>query len=120
MAKHVAGAAAVDVAADRMTTKEARVVFTPSGKRGSFPLGMPVLDAARSLGVDVDSVCGGRGLCGRCQVSPSVGEFAKWAINSTEDAVAALLKMDDTRLSDEELDRLQQLIDDRRSKGDTA
>ena len=27
-----------------------------------------VLDAARALGVDIDSVCGGRGICGRCQV----------------------------------------------------
>lgn len=82
MAKGVAGVAAGDVAADKMTTKEARVVFTPSGKRGSFVLGTPVLDAARSLGVDVDSVCGGRGLCGRCQVTCAEGEFSKHAIHS--------------------------------------
>lgn len=47
-----------------------KVVFTPSGRRGSIPTGTTVLDAARSLGVDLDSVCGGRGICGRCQVSP--------------------------------------------------
>jgi len=82
MAKGVAGVAAADVAADKMTTKKARVVFTPSGKRGSFVLGTPVLDAARSLGVDVDSVCGGRGLCGRCQVTCAEGEFSKHAIHS--------------------------------------
>ncbi len=45
-----------------------QVVFSPSGRRGSFPEGTSVLDAARSLGVDLDSVCGGRGICGRCQV----------------------------------------------------
>jgi uncharacterized 2Fe-2S/4Fe-4S cluster protein (DUF4445 family) len=45
-----------------------QVVFSPSGRRGSFPDGTTVLDAARSLGVDLDSVCGGRGICGRCQV----------------------------------------------------
>ncbi|HEX2153768.1 MAG TPA: ASKHA domain-containing protein [Acidimicrobiia bacterium] len=28
-----------------------------------------MLDAARLLGVDLDSVCGGRGICGRCQVT---------------------------------------------------
>ena len=44
------------------------MIFTPSGRRGSFPDGTTVLDAARALGVDLDSVCGGRGLCGRCQV----------------------------------------------------
>ena len=58
------------------------VVFTPSGRRGRFARGTSVLDAARSLGVDLDSVCGGRGLCGRCQVLPSVGEFAKHGIRS--------------------------------------
>lgn len=45
-----------------------QVIFTPSGRRGSFPDGTTVLDAARALGVDLDSVCGGRGICGRCQV----------------------------------------------------
>ena len=41
------------------------VVFTPSGLRGSFAAGTTLLDAARRLGVDLDSVCGGRGICGR-------------------------------------------------------
>ncbi len=31
-------------------------------------VGTTVLEAARDLGVDIDSVCGGRGICGRCQV----------------------------------------------------
>ena len=58
------------------------VVFTPSGKRGQFKAGTPLLDAARTLGVDVDSVCGGRGICGRCQVVVSEGEFSKFGISS--------------------------------------
>ena len=62
--------------------KEALVVFTPSGRRGRFPVGTPVLQAARSLGVDIDSVCGGRGICGRCQVTVAVGEFAKHGVKS--------------------------------------
>jgi len=44
------------------------VVFTPSGRRGPVHAGSTVLDAARGLGVDLDSICGGRGICGRCQV----------------------------------------------------
>jgi uncharacterized 2Fe-2S/4Fe-4S cluster protein (DUF4445 family) len=40
------------------------------------------LQAARSLGVDIDSVCGGRGICGRCQVLVSEGEFAKHGLVS--------------------------------------
>ncbi|MEK1925998.1 MAG: 2Fe-2S iron-sulfur cluster-binding protein, partial [Rhizobium giardinii] len=55
----------------------------PSGKRGRFPVGTPVLDAARSLGVYVESVCGGRATCGRCQVSVQEGNFAKHKIVSS-------------------------------------
>jgi uncharacterized 2Fe-2S/4Fe-4S cluster protein (DUF4445 family) len=58
------------------------VVFTPSGKRGRFAHGTNLLAAARSLGVDLDSVCGGRGICGRCQVVVSEGAFAKHGISS--------------------------------------
>ncbi|MGI8973534.1 MAG: ASKHA domain-containing protein [Gaiella sp.] len=58
------------------------MVFTPSGRRGSFAKGTTVLDAARTLGVDIDSVCGGRGICGRCQVEVSEGEHAKHGITS--------------------------------------
>ena len=61
-----------------------RVVFTPSGKRGEFPEGTSLLSAARSLGVDLDSVCGGRGICGRCQVLVMEGEFAKHGVRSTQ------------------------------------
>jgi uncharacterized 2Fe-2S/4Fe-4S cluster protein (DUF4445 family) len=61
---------------------EPLVIFTPSGRRGRFPVETTVLDAARALGVDIDSVCGGRGICGRCQVEQSVGSFAKHGIES--------------------------------------
>jgi uncharacterized 2Fe-2S/4Fe-4S cluster protein (DUF4445 family) len=60
-------------------------VFVPSGRRGRVPVGTTVLDAARDLGVDLDSVCGGRGICGRCQVEPAFGAFAKHAITSSPD-----------------------------------
>jgi len=62
--------------------KGALVVFTPSGRRGRVPIGTPLLQAARSLGVDIDSVCGGRGLCGRCQVLLAEGNFAKHGVTS--------------------------------------
>ena len=48
----------------------------------AFPIGTPLLQAARSLGVDIDSVCGGRGLCGRCQVLLAEGDFAKHGVTS--------------------------------------
>ena len=64
------------------------VIFTPSGKRGHFPVGTPVLTAARQLGVDLDSVCGGRGICSKCQVSPSYGEFSKHGVTVQDTALS--------------------------------
>ncbi len=71
------------------TQDDALVVFMPSGKRGRFPLSTSVLSAARSLGVDIDSVCGGRAICGRCQIEVAEGEFAKHGITSTAASVTA-------------------------------
>ncbi|RUM99668.1 DUF4445 domain-containing protein [Pseudaminobacter arsenicus] len=59
------------------------VLFMPSGKRGRFPIGTPILDAARQLGVYVESVCGGRATCGRCQIEVQEGNFAKHKIVSS-------------------------------------
>ena len=64
------------------------VVFTPSGKRGHFPVGTPVLTAARQLGVDLDSVCGGRGICSKCQITPSYGEFPKHGVTVVNGALS--------------------------------
>lgn len=75
------------------TRQDPLVVFTPSGKRGRFPVGTPVLTAARQLGVDIDSVCGGRAICGRCQVLVAEGEFAKHGVSSN---AASLSPFSDT------------------------
>ncbi|TIN47916.1 MAG: DUF4445 domain-containing protein, partial [Mesorhizobium sp.] len=64
------------------------VLFMPSGKRGRFPVGTPVLDAARQLGVYVESVCGGRATCGRCQIEVQEGNFAKHKIVSANDHIS--------------------------------
>lgn len=73
-----------------MSDSMVKVVFTPSGRRGSFPVNTPLLDAARSLGVDIDSVCGGRGLCGRCQITCAEGAFPKHQIQSSKDHLSPL------------------------------
>ncbi len=64
------------------------VVFTPSGKRGNFAIGTPILTAARKLGVDLDSVCGGRGICSKCQITPSYGEFSKHGVTVQNGALS--------------------------------
>jgi uncharacterized 2Fe-2S/4Fe-4S cluster protein (DUF4445 family) len=73
-----------------MASRDPLVVFMPSGKRGHFPEGTPLLQAARSLGVDIDSVCGGRALCGRCQVLVADGEFAKLGVSSSAASLTEL------------------------------
>jgi len=67
---------------------EALVIFTPSGKRGRFALGTPVLTAARQLGVDLDSVCGGRGICSKCQITPAFGDFPKHGVTVAPGALS--------------------------------
>ncbi len=64
------------------------VIFTPSGKRGTFPVGTPILTAARQLGVDLDSVCGGRGICSKCQIAPAYGDFPKHGVVSQPEALS--------------------------------
>jgi len=69
-------------------TQEHLVLFTPSGKRGLFETGTPILTAARQLGVDLDSVCGGRGICSKCQITPGYGEFSKHGVTVAEGALS--------------------------------
>ena len=69
---------------------DALVIFTPSGKRGRVAKGTSVLAAARKLGVDLDSVCGGRGICSKCQVAPGVGEFPKHGLSVAPDALSPI------------------------------
>ncbi|MBT6565498.1 MAG: 2Fe-2S iron-sulfur cluster binding domain-containing protein, partial [Candidatus Puniceispirillum sp.] len=67
-----------------------KIVFTPSGRQGMVAHGTTVLQAARSLGVDIDSVCGGRAMCGRCQINVGTGEFAKHGIVSGANSLGAV------------------------------
>jgi uncharacterized 2Fe-2S/4Fe-4S cluster protein (DUF4445 family) len=85
-----AGGGGEQSAANRMAKEnDPLIVFSPSGKRGRFPAGTAVLHAARNLGVDLDSVCGGRALCGRCQVVVTEGELSKHGIDSRLDNLSA-------------------------------
>ena len=67
-----------------------RVVFTPSGRSDLVAPGATVLEVARSLGVDLDSVCGGRNICGRCQIVAVEGEFPKHGLVSTSSSLTDL------------------------------
>ena len=53
-------------------------------------MGTKVLQAARELGVDIDSICGGRARCGRCQVEPVTGTFAREGMVSSAEHLSSL------------------------------
>jgi uncharacterized 2Fe-2S/4Fe-4S cluster protein (DUF4445 family) len=44
------------------------VVFQPSGRRAAAQSGQDLLTVARSVGVEIESACGGKGACGKCRV----------------------------------------------------
>jgi uncharacterized 2Fe-2S/4Fe-4S cluster protein (DUF4445 family) len=62
-----------------------QVIFMPSGRRGRVAHGTSLLDAARGLGVEIESICGGRLTCAKCKVHVESGEFAKHGISSAAD-----------------------------------
>ncbi len=92
-------------------TEQHQVVLLPSGRRGSVPHGTTLLNAAQMLGVEIESICGGRQVCGKCLVSPEYGRFAKHGIDASPDHVSTpdatettyaeqhALRLDEVRLS---------------------
>ncbi len=56
----------------------------PSGRQGDVPHGTTVLQAARQLGVAIESICGGRQTCGRCLIALERGHFPKHGITSND------------------------------------
>ncbi len=51
--------------------------FEPVGRRGQFSKDQSLLDCARQLSVDLVSICGGIGDCGRCKVQIIAGQVTK-------------------------------------------
>ncbi len=66
----------------------ATIVFTPSGIRGRVKKGTTILEAAQKLSVDLNSICGARGRCSKCQVALTFGEFNKLNIRSKKTSVS--------------------------------
>lgn len=58
-----------------------KLIFMPSGIQTTGDAGETVYDAALRSGVDMQSICGGKGLCKRCQIEFEPGEFAKFNIS---------------------------------------
>ncbi len=104
----IEGTSEIETNMSEAAQKEPLVLFMPSGKRGRFPVGTPVLDAARKLGVYVESVCGGRATCGRCQIEVQEGNFAKHKI------VSSLEHISEKGAKEERYEKIRGLPDGRR------
>src|SRR5512141_1960284 len=62
--------------------KKHKVIFQPSGRRGEVEEGKTILQAAQSLGVDIEALCGNKKVCGKCKVRIEEGYFEKDNIES--------------------------------------
>jgi uncharacterized 2Fe-2S/4Fe-4S cluster protein (DUF4445 family) len=61
------------------------IALMPSGRKGSLPHGANLLKAAQELGVELESICGGRQTCDKCQVIVEEGHFPKHGLTSSPD-----------------------------------
>jgi uncharacterized 2Fe-2S/4Fe-4S cluster protein (DUF4445 family) len=59
-----------------------RIALMPSGRKGQVAAGTDLLQAARELGVELESICGGRQTCGKCQIILEEGNFPKHGLSS--------------------------------------
>ncbi len=95
-----------------------KVVFTPSGIRGEVEAGTDILSAARDLGADVASICGGNGLCTRCKVKLSVGSFPKHQITSEADHLSPILETERKQIDEASLNEGYRLSCQAKIQGD--
>lgn len=64
-----------------MSTRH-KVIFQPAGRRGEIEEGKTLLEAAQTLGVDLEALCGNKKVCGKCKVRIEEGYFEKDNIDS--------------------------------------
>lgn len=75
-----------------------QVVLLPSGRRGSVARGTNLLEACRSLGVELESICAGQQTCGKCQIVVEEGIFAKHGLTSAADHLSPVGQTEATYL----------------------
>lgn len=67
----------------------ARVVIQPNGRQAEIATGTNLLEAARRMGVEIESICGGRQTCGKCRIVVRDGDFAKFGVHSSPEHLSA-------------------------------
>ena len=73
-----------------MTQEEkAKIIFQPSGRRGEIRKGLNIIEASRLLGVDIETLCGEKKVCGKCKVRIEEGHFEKYGVRSSRANLSA-------------------------------
>ena len=54
---------------------QAKIIFQPSGRRGKMNRGLTIIEAARQMGVDIETLCGEKRACGKCKIRIEDGWF---------------------------------------------
>ena len=80
----------------------AKVIFLPSGRSGNVPKGITIMEASRRLGVGIESLCGGRRVCGKCKVRIESGGSRKHGIASTRESAGPWKKTESDHITPEE------------------
>jgi len=93
------------------------VVFQPSGRRGHVPDRAWLLDAARELGVEIESICGKKRTCAKCKVRIEEGFYPREGIRSSASHVSPALR-EEAQLLGSELEQGYRLACCARVRGD--
>ncbi len=97
-----------------------KVIFQPSGRRGYVNKGKDLLQAARDMGVDIESVCGGRQSCGKCRVRIEEGSFPRDGIHSARNNLSPFTSEEGKCIEAEEVSLGYRLACAARLQGDVV
>jgi uncharacterized 2Fe-2S/4Fe-4S cluster protein (DUF4445 family) len=85
-----------------MEDNKAKVIFQPSGRRGEVPKDVTLIEASRLLGVDIESLCGEKKVCGKCKIRVEKGFFEKFGIESSGSHLSTWQEEEDKYINAEE------------------
>ncbi|WP_026942174.1 ASKHA domain-containing protein [Hellea balneolensis] len=79
------------------------LIFTPSGITATAEDGETVYEVGLKRGIDIQSICGGKGLCKRCQIEIDTGKHAKFKMDVAESHYSKLSPTEKKAIHDREL-----------------
>ena len=82
--------------------QKVKVIFQPSGRRDLVEKGITIIEASRRLGVDIETLCGEKKVCGKCKVRIEEGFFQKFGIKSSMSHTSEWQKEEEKFINEEE------------------